>query len=134
MFFSLIRQCYRSSSAYRDDGSSSSSSSSTSTYTVIDTHARMTRTNISRRVNRQAPLWLERRRIKRWRPSLSAILEDASTPVVFARETNRSFGKFLARETASYSRRDRTSLTRAWRDTITYRIASPGFAPSPFMY
>ncbi|XP_010475214.1 PREDICTED: uncharacterized protein LOC104754675 [Camelina sativa] len=132
MFFSLIRQCYRSSSADRDDGSSLSSSSST--YIMNDTHARMTRTNISRRVTRQAPLWLERRRIKRWRPSLSAILEDASTPVVFARETNRSFGTFLARETASVSRRDRTSLKRAWRDTIIYRTASPGFAPSPFMY
>ncbi|XP_023632538.1 uncharacterized protein LOC111828557 [Capsella rubella] len=133
MFFSLIRQCYRSPSK---DGDGSSSSSSSSTYTVVDTHARMTRTT-SPYVNRHVPFCPERRKIdgiRRWRPSLSAISEDASTTTVSAGETDPSFRKFLARETASFSRRDRTTIKRAWRNTITYHIASPGFAPSPFMY
>ncbi|KAG7653153.1 hypothetical protein ISN44_As01g004510 [Arabidopsis suecica] len=127
MFFSLIRQCYRSSPADRKESSSSS--------TAIDTHARTTTTTTSRSVNRHAPLCPEQRKIgrtRRWRPSLSAISEDASTTVC-AGETDRSFGKFVARKTKSFCRRD-TTLKRAWRNTITYRIASPGFAPSPFMY
>lgn len=109
MLFSLIRQCYRSSLADRDDSSSSSSTS-----TAIDAHTRMT-TKISLSVNRHAPLCSERRRIdgtRRWRPSLSAISEDAST-TVFAGETDRSFEKIVARETTSFSRRD-TTLERKW--------------------
>ncbi|CAH8251235.1 unnamed protein product [Arabidopsis lyrata] len=128
MFFSLIRQCYRSSPADRKESSSSS--------TAIDTHARTTTTTISRSVNRHAPRCPEQRRIdgtRRWRPSLSAISEDAASTTVFAGEADRSFGKVVARETTSFSRRD-TTLKRAWRNTITYRIASPGYAPSPFMY
>ncbi|KAL9305087.1 hypothetical protein AtEden1_Chr1g0004941 [Arabidopsis thaliana] len=107
MFFSRIRQCYRSSPAEREESSSSSS-------TAIDSHARM-KTTISPSVNRRAPLFPERRRIdgtQRWRPSLSAISEDAST-TVFAGETHRSFGKFVARETTSFSRRY-TTLKSAW--------------------
>ncbi|CAH2038860.1 unnamed protein product [Thlaspi arvense] len=119
--------CYRSSPA---DGEVSSSTST-------DQHARMT--TISPSVNRShAPLSSELRRIdgtRRWQPSLSAISEDASTVSAGERErrmTNASLEKSVDIKTASFARRE-TTLKKAWRNTITYRPASPGFVSSPFM-